>query len=327
LAGFFALPASAAANVYAVAYMGTNHDLWYFGSTTTGAGDHDSGLGMDPNSSPAIELDVNGEEAQYLIAFESNANQLWLYYPSFTVNPGTDTGVSMEPGTSPAIADNDVVAYEGSNGHLWYWNGSGHDTGLGMAGAGTSPSITSDGTYIAFKASGSNHLWVYDVATQHGVDTGLGMAGNSSPSIGDTYNTGGYLVAFQASTGDLWYYNGTAGVSSGLGMAAGTSPSVSRLSGLIAFQANTGKLWLYDAGNSTLSTSTSLGMAPGSSPSLGLAKDSSTGVVTGYQVWFKASGSDDLWQYQVESKVGVGTTGVVSSNSVAYSTGVWDSIG
>jgi hypothetical protein len=57
---------------------------------------------------------------------------------------------------------------------------------------------------------------------------------------------GGYVVAFQANTGNLWTVGADNRGDWGLGMMAGTSPSIAVLPGggyEVAFQANTGNLW------------------------------------------------------------------------------------
>ena len=52
-----------------------------------------------------------------------------------------DTGLAMAAGTSPSIDAYGAVAFQGSDGNLWTWDGTnGDDRGLGMK-AGTSPSI------------------------------------------------------------------------------------------------------------------------------------------------------------------------------------------
>jgi hypothetical protein len=153
------------------------------------------------------------------------------------------------------------------------------------------------------------------------------MDPDSSPSIGAVWEGSTPWVAFEANTDDLWYYDGSYGYRVQLGMAPHTSPSLSPISRLIAFQANTGKLWTYSVGGS--STATNLGMSSGVSPDLGLSIDADTGTVTGYQVWWQASGSHDLWQYTTNTGLGVGTSAEVSSNShgVGYTTGVRAEIG
>jgi hypothetical protein len=315
-AGLFAVPAHAVGNVYDVAYEGTNGDLWWYSSTTTTSNLHDSHLGMNIYTAPSIAMTGSGPE----VAFESNQNQLWLFDPGNGL--GINTGLDMEPSTTPSIAQNDMVAFEGSNGHLWYYDGNvGHDTELGMDSTTTSPSLTLEGREIAFQAN-THDLWTYDIATLHGVNTGLGMDPDSSPSIGYS-QTGDPWVAFEANTNDLWYYHDGTGYRVPLGMAPATSPSLSPSSTVIAFQANTGKLWLYQVGGSS-STSTNLGMSAGVSPDLGPSIEPGSGTISGYQVWWQASGSHHLWQYTTNTGVGVDAGATVSSNShgVAYTQAV-----
>lgn len=317
-AGIFAVPAYAAANVYAVAYSGTNHDLWYYESTTSGSGNHDTRLGMNPYSSPTVAF-VTGGEANYEIAFESNANQLWLYDVQNGV--GIDTGLAMEPSTTPDIAANDMVAFEGGNGDLWYWNGSGHDTRLGMDSETTSPSITVEGTEIAFQAN-THDLWTYNISTGHGVSTALGMDPDSSPSIGNSVS-GANWVAFEASVSDdLWYWDGTAGRGLPIRMATETSPSLAPNGGLTAIQSDTGELWLVNVASDS-TDNTGLGMAAGTSPDLGISVDAGSGTAVGYQAWFQAAGSHKLWQYSTSTRLGVNASGNISPNShgVSYTQG------
>ena len=81
---------------------------------------------------------------------------------------------------------------------------------------------------------------------------------------------GGYEVAFQANTSNLWVA-GSAGTRAwDLGMMAGTSPSIYAWpSGKygVSFQANTGNLWLMDSTGSA--GARDLGMMPSTSPSGG----------------------------------------------------------
>jgi hypothetical protein len=99
--------------------------------------------------------------------------------------------------------------------------------------------------------------------------TGLGTPDGVSAFTGGGGGPG-YVAAFQANTGALWFAGqGIGSVDTGLGMAAGTSPSVAALptGGYVAaFQANTGILWF--AGQGIGSVDTGLRMAAGTSPSI-----------------------------------------------------------
>lgn len=321
--GVLAGTASAAANVYAVAYMGTNGHLWYYDSTN---GAHDTHLGMEPGTSPALTYDLLG----YTMAFD--ANNSYLYYYTATGNYHSDTHVKMFIGASPVIAQNDEVAFQGANGDLWYYNlGHGYDTHLNMMD-GTTPAISvylgcglGCGATIAFQGEDGN-LWFYNTHTNKHTDTGLDMYPFSSPSIGAKPNLTCCTAAFNHfASDDVWYYNGAHGYNSGLKMFFRTSPAIDPDSGseLIAFDASSGKLWLYNALKRT-HTNTGLGMSFGESPSLGLAIDSRTGAVTGYQVWFRGS-NGRLSYYDTSPKKSGSLDLAVNSDSysVSYYPGVY----
>ncbi|HUN36181.1 MAG TPA: hypothetical protein VMU95_29640 [Trebonia sp.] len=322
-AGVFAVPAEAAANLYDVAFQGANSDLWYYASTSSGVSAHDTGIAMDWLSAPSIALVSGGDNPSYVIAYENGDDQLSLYYPANGQN--TNTGIQMESGTNPVIASNDIVAFQGINGDLFYWNGTAHDTGRWMGSvAEANPAISPDGQEIAFRGATNNHLWTYNIPTGSAVDTGLGMDYNSeNASVGDN-TSGGYSVAFEGTNKDLWEYYSGSGHDLHLGMAEFTSPAITPNTGLIAFQANTGSLWYYSAGHGT---NTKLGVAPDTSPAAGLSVDSTSGANIGYQIWWVASGSYDLWQYTTSNSLGVNTAAAVENSgldetTVSYTPGV-----
>jgi hypothetical protein len=321
LTGVLAGPASAATNVYAVAYMGTNGDLWYYDSTT---GAHDTGLAMEPGTAPAMTF--NG--VRYEIAFDASNGFLYYYTPAD--NSHDDTGAYMYPGASPSIGENDVVAFQGSDGYLWYYeDGSAHYTGLQVM-QGTNPAISATGLgatgqEIAFQG-GDDNLWLYRINNGSHTDTGLYMYPFSSPSIGDKPNSTCCTVAFNHFASDhLWYYDGTSGHDTGLTMYSRTSPSIDPVGGseLIAFQASTGVLWLYNALKHT-HTDTGLPMGFRQNPSLGPSVDSTTGLITGYQVWYQHANNSRLSYYDTSPKSSGSTDSVVNSNSdgVSYTPGV-----
>lgn len=160
--------------------------------------------------------------------------------------------------------------YSGENGRLY-----GSDAGIAE---GTSPSVTGFGGYgqytVAFHASGSAALWIYQSQYGTASPTGWGMETDTSPSI----TSGGpgdnaYEVAFRASgSGDLWTYDSCLegctplGRETHLGIAAGTNPSIS--SGVEAFQAaGSHRLWIYWP-NTGAWKETSYQIATGTSPSI-----------------------------------------------------------
>jgi hypothetical protein len=210
---------------------------------------------------------------------------------------------ALAPSASAATTYYYAIAYEAvSNQHLWYYDSTSgaHDTGLAMAYGSsgtitTSPAIVFDnsGYYvIAFQANtahgaGSGHLFIYTPVGNAHLDTGLGMNPGTSPSISQTD-----LVAFQANTGYLWYYDGVSGHNTGLGMAADTSPSISADGTEIAFQANTGHLWYYTVGGQAHDTG--LGMEAGTSPTIGMCGAQC------YDVAFEAN-TGHLFTYQLSN--------------------------
>jgi hypothetical protein len=113
-----------------------------------------------------------------------------------------------------------------------------------------------------------------------------------------TFVTSGVLpleVAFQANTGDLYFYNPATGGSENihLGVAAYTSPAIADLPGggfEVAFEANnTDDLYIYDSQSNT-SWNTNLGMASETSPSIAASPDG------GVEVAFEAN-TGDLYMY------------------------------
>jgi hypothetical protein len=88
--------------------------------------------------------------------------------------------------------------------------------------------------------------------------------GSADPAWPD----GGFEVAFQANTTNLWTSAPGGNADWQLGMLPGTSPAIAALPGggfEVAFQANTTNLWTVgSAGN----TAWPLGMLPGTSPAI-----------------------------------------------------------
>ena len=252
---------------FQIAFQANNNHLWY--DTPTNAGHRDTGLGMDPGTSPAIA--ASGE-----VAFQGTNNHLWLYDPG--TGGSRDTGLGMEPGTSPSIVSltggGYEIAFQANTGILWLNDpstGQSINTGLGMDKA-TSPAITAvagGGYQVAFQAN-NNDLWYYTPTNAGNRDTGLGMDTGTSPAIVSL--GGGYEIAFQANNLHLWLYTTTnaGNRDTGLGMEAASSPAITASasgSPEVAFQANTGHLWYYTTSNAG-DRDTGLGMAPDSSPAI-----------------------------------------------------------
>jgi Ca2+-binding RTX toxin-like protein len=188
------------------------------------------------------------------------------------------------PASQAVIPGSLSIAWQGTNGHLFYWNAlieGVNDTGQQMM-AGTSPSIN-NWSDMAFQ---TNHgtLEVSNTAVDGPGDFHLGMMQGTSPSMDDNDQ-----AVFQADTGDLWAVGGTScNCSWHLGMMAGSNPSIAHQTGNagsqdnhIAFQANTGILWNLFAATPY----TGLAIDPGTSPSINEVG----------QVAFARSGS--LWTY------------------------------
>jgi len=120
---------------------------------------------------------------------------------------------------------------------------------------------------IATTAFQANTTQLFTQTASASTNTLLGMKAGTSPSIGQ--KGGSFMVAFQANTGDLYYYTpAEGGKNTGFGMAAGTSPAISRLEGgMIAFQSNAGQLWYVQPGG-IAAVNTEQAMAAGTSPSV-----------------------------------------------------------
>ena len=273
-----------------IAFQANTGHLWYY--TQTNAGNRDTGLSMDADTSPSVA--ASGE-----VAFQGTNNHLWLYDPS--TGGRRDTGLGMEAGSSPAIVSlasgGYEIAFQANTGILWLNDpstGTSINTGLGMDKA-TSPAIaaTPSGSYeVAFQAN-NNHLWYYTPTNAGNRDTGLGMDAFTGPAITAT-SSGSPEIAFQANNNHLWYYTPTnAGDrDTGLGMQIFTNPAITATpsgSPEIAFQANNNHLWYYtptNAGN----RDTGLGMAPGTNPAI-------TALFSGSpEIAFQAN-NNHLWYY------------------------------
>src|SRR5207244_13384022 len=104
---------------------------------------------------------------------------------------------------------------------------------------------------------------------------------------------GGYEVACQANTGNLWTVGPDGGKDWGLGMMAGTSPSITALANggyEVAFQAKTGNLWTI---GSDQHVDLALGTMAGTSPSI----TSNTG-----DVWEVGSDHHGDWRLRMDAR-------------------------
>jgi hypothetical protein len=134
---------------YAVAYHGSNGDLWVGENDQSSTGDGvtltDTGLAMAPGTSPAVALSpsANGYSAQA----QSSSGILCSYtLTSGSGGSNSCSGLGMAAGSSPAAAalpgGGYTVAWSAAGGDaLWVaYQGAGDNLGLGMY-AGTSPSV------------------------------------------------------------------------------------------------------------------------------------------------------------------------------------------
>jgi hypothetical protein len=275
---------------YYSAFQASNGLLW----VTTPSGTTNTGLGMAPNTSPAITPLVGGG---YEVLFEANGGMLWRYG---TYGPNGSTGNAMAANSSPAIAPLTGGGYAGlyqaSSGYMWKYgtlSGFNGNTSLAMA-ASTSPSITqlpSNG-YEALFQSGTGIMWKW--GTGGGGTTSLGMADKSSPTISSLPPSSGWVGLFQANTGYMWKYGSIANYSgnTNLGMAPNTSPTITGLANNgyeAVFQAYAGVLWMWGTARNV---QTVFPMAAGTSPAITWLHDDV------YQTALQSTGQG-LWIGQV----------------------------
>ena len=130
--------------------------------------------------------------------------------------------------------------------------------------------------------------------------------------------TGGFEVAFQANTGNLYTYSSVSGTANlSQGMKAGTSPAIAALPGggyEEAFQANTGNLIVYgSAGNKN----TEQGMKAGTSPAIAASPGG------GFEVAFQAN-TGNLYTYSSVSGTANLSQGMKAGTSPAIATSASD---
>jgi hypothetical protein len=295
-----AAPADAAVPPITIVFQAneqSGNDLFTF--NTSDSSHTRSSFAMAPNTSPVCAVD--NDDVAYFAAVSASGYLAVSGYGTLNYQ--------VASGTSPAlaIAPNGMigVAFQGTDGHLWFVNlttGAVDHTPLGMASF-TSPSIASwvngSGTFeIAFQAGGSSdHLYLYDT-NGSSRDTGLGMAYDTSPAIDYSGTGAGFGIAFNsAGSGHLWLYETASNsrTDTGLGMAPGSSPSIAPWANNTTFEvafnaAGNGHLWLYDSAGDGSSRDTGLGMQTYSSPDITQWK---TSVI----VSFQAANSGHLYVY------------------------------
>jgi hypothetical protein len=202
--------AANSSGVPVMAFQGSNGDLWISQNYTS----TDQGLAMAAGTSPAIAILSDG---QIVTAYENSANVFCIQQNGTNYN----FGLGIRAGTSPSISvdlngtygkasgNGYAVAYQSNTGSLEVvtvgsppTNGTLYYTlyseGLAMQ-AGTSPSVaypalgTTAPPQFAFHGIGGD-LWVGRS------DQGFAMAAGASPTILPLAGSGGYQVAFEASS-------------------------------------------------------------------------------------------------------------------------------
>jgi hypothetical protein len=206
------------AGPFEVAFQANTGSLW----TAASGGSADWGLGMMPDTSPAVAALTGGG---FEVAFQANTGHLW------TVGTAgcRDWPLGMLPGTSPSMSGlaggGFEVAFQANTSNLWTVGSAGNTAWpLGML-PGTSPSMSGlagGGFEVAFQANTSN-LWT--VGSAGNTAWPLGMLPGTSPSMSGL-SGGGFEVAFQANTSNLWTVGSAGNTTWPLGMARGTDPSL-----------------------------------------------------------------------------------------------------
>jgi GH24 family phage-related lysozyme (muramidase) len=256
-----------------------------------GAGVRDWGRPVKPGTSPAV-TELPGGGVQFaVVAPDGHA---W----SVGTAEERDTGVVAASGNAsigivlplpvidptvpapppPAPAD-PVVAFHGSDGHLWV---NGTDTGAAMAD-GSSPAVAVSGAFGPFVAfpGADNDLWVWSLLGSE--DRNLPMMPGTSPAIA-VLPTGGVSIAVQSNGGRLL----VDGADTGVDMAAGTSPALAFSPSFGPFAAVQGQdhdLWVW---NLLGVEDKNLGMWPGTSPSMTVTANGGVSVAFG-------SNAGELW--------------------------------
>ena len=282
-----------------IAFHDANGEMWVYQSPSY---NNEAGLwrtaggAMAAGTSPGIGGYASGAAESIEGAFEGTDNNLYRWEWGSYIGTGLPMAAGARPSVTSSSVGNWAIAYRSSAGNLVVNQSSGGATeyGLGIA-AGSNPSITpwNSGYVVAFRAAGTNRLYVFYTASGSVAEYGLEIAAGSSPSI--AYYGGEWAVAFRAAgTGDLYLYSPWSGNKpTGLGVAPNTNPSIIPANStgrwVAAFNAaGTNDLYLYDT--TTGAQNKGLGMAAGTDPSL---TRRSTGVV---EVAFTAN-TKELYSY------------------------------
>jgi hypothetical protein len=245
-----------------VAFQTNGNQLWRY---RVGGELFENGFGMKPETSPSISGGV--------ISFQANNTDYYRY--NYEDGATNDTKIGMSALSSPS-----ATWFRANNNHLYHFVGeAGVKTNLELA-PNTSPSSDEalpETEVVAYQAA-SGDLSIYKPSNEEVLSLGYGMAPSTSPSVAALAG-GGYEVAFQTNTNQMWTWSSITGLHKwGLGMRPDTSPSIAdRTDGKagdteVAFQANNTDLYLFrpqkDKGEDT-----GWGMAPASSPSISAEND------------------------------------------------------
>ena len=230
--------------VYAAFQGGTSY-LYNYNSATNNFTQND--YGQYATDSPAETCLPDGAVE---FAFQANTGMLW--YTPLPNSEGVDTENPVVDGSSPVIAalsnNSFEIAYNTPGGVGLYGVGTGSLTMFtGMSAEGTtSPAIAAESAGAGWEVAwdGQNgadqpsYLWTF-ASSQYpggsGTNTGVEMEPGTSPSIA-ALSTGGYVIAFEDTSGELAFYDTAAGGSPGAtadtandlsyGVQSGTSPAV-----------------------------------------------------------------------------------------------------
>jgi len=241
-----------------VAFQGSDTGLWVDQSGPGTAAP--TTLGMKSGTIPSQAFIPGGGLA---LAFQANTGE--FLYDEFTQGVQR-TFFNVASGTHPSIVifpDRSIgfAASAATGSMMWQSFGglrNGSNSGFAL-GAGASPSLANASFDLAFAWRGTNGHLMYKYDNNGSPDTNQVMAAGTDPSIATFPGQRVFAVAFQRSSGDLWFTpNATTSsrpdlftyLPSGLGMKPGTSPAVSiRNTNVpvidVAFQANTGELYIF----------------------------------------------------------------------------------
>ena len=230
--------------VYASFQGGTSY-LYNYNSAANNFTQND--YGQYATDSPA---ETSLPDGAVEFAFQANTSMLW--YTPLPNSEGVDTENPVVDGSSPVIAglsnNSFEIAYNAAGGVGLYGVGAGSLTMYTAmpAGGTTSPAIAATnggaGWEVAWAGqNGANqpsYLWTF-ASNQYpggfGTNTGVEMESGTSPAIA-AVTTGGYVIAYVDTSGELAFYDTATGGSPGAtvdtandlpyGVQPGTSPAI-----------------------------------------------------------------------------------------------------